>query len=264
MKKYKALMAVALSSLMVLAAGCSGGTTTTTTTAATTAATEATTEAKTALVMATNAEFPPYEFRENDEIVGIDVEIAAAIAEHMGLTLEIEDMSFDSILAAVDSGKADMGVAGMTVNEDRLKSVDFSDTYITAAQVIIVKEGSEIKDAAGLEGKTIGVQLGTTGDIYCDDIKDATIERYNKGYEAVQALLQDKVDAVVIDDQPAAVFVQQNEGIVILEEPLTNEDYAIAVKKGNSELLAQINEAIAELKESGKLQEIFDKYISAE
>ena len=221
-------------------------------------------EKKTTLVMATNAEFPPYEYREGDSIVGIDAEIAKAIADDMGLELVIEDMAFDSIIAAVQSGKADIGVAGMTVDEDRLVSVNFSDPYTTAAQVVIIKEGSEIASPADLESKKVGVQLGTTGDIYVSDMQNVTVERYNKGFEAVQALLQDKIDAVVIDREPAKVFVSQNEGIKILDEEYTIEEYAIAVAKNNDELLADINASLAKLEESGKLQEIIDKYITAE
>lgn len=215
------------------------------------------------LVMATNAEFPPYEFREGDKIVGIDVDMAEEIAAKLGRKLVIEDIAFDSIIAAVQSGKADMGVAGMSVTEDRLLSVDFSDTYITASQVIIVrKDNTDIQGPDDLVGKTIGVQLGTTGDIYAEDIEGATLERYNKGFEAVQALQQGKIDAVIIDNQPAAVFASQNSDVVVIDEPFTEEEYAIAVKKGNKELLDQINKAIAEMKESGKLDEIFNKYIA--
>lgn len=219
------------------------------------------------LVMATNAEFPPYEFYEGDKVVGIDAEIAQAIAEDMGCTLVIEDMAFDSIIAAVQSGKADFGAAGMTVTEDRLASVNFSDSYTTASQVIIVKEGSPIASVSDLAGKIIGVQLGTTGDIYASDdeiIADGTIERYNKGFEAVQALLQDKIDAVIIDKEPAKVFVSENTGLKILDEAYTEEEYAIAIAKDNEKLLADINKSLANLKANGKLQEIIDKYISAE
>lgn len=216
------------------------------------------------LVMATNAEFPPYEYHDNNEIVGIDVEIAQSIAEELGMTLQIEDMAFDSIILAVNSGKADIGVAGMTVTEDRLENVNFSDSYATAAQVVILKEDSEIATVDDLAGKTIGVQLGTTGDIYADDIEDATIERYNKGFEAVQALSQGKIDAVIIDREPAKVFVEENEGLKILDEEFTVEEYAIAIAKDNEELLEKVNGALAALKESGKLDEIIAKYITAE
>ncbi|MDO5573015.1 MAG: transporter substrate-binding domain-containing protein [bacterium] len=245
MKKFLAVVMVAVCAMGLAACGSKGSSDKT-------------------LVMATNAEFPPYEFYEGDKVVGIDAEMAAAVAEELGMELKIEDMAFDSIIAAVQSGKADMGVAGMTVNEDRLKNVNFSTPYTEAAQVIIIKDGSTVATPDDLTGKKIGVQLGTTGDIYAGDIADATIERYNKGFEAVQALLQDKIDAVIIDREPAKVFVSQNEGLVIVDEEFTVEDYAIAIAKDNEELLTKINEALAKLEASGKLQEIKDKYITAE
>lgn len=213
------------------------------------------------LVMATNAEFPPYEYREGDEIVGIDAEVAALIAEELGMTLEIEDMAFDSILAAVQSGKADIGMAGITVTEDRKMSVNFSDTYTKATQVIIVQNDSEITSPDDLVGKTIGVQLGTTGDIYAEDIEDVTMERYNKGFEAVQALIQGKIDAVIIDGEPAKVFVEENEGIKLVDEAFTEEEYAIAIAKDNEELLEKVNAALATLEENGKFDEVLAKYI---
>lgn len=216
------------------------------------------------LVMATNAEFPPYEYYEGGDIIGIDADIARAIAEEMGMQLKIEDMAFDSVIAAVQSGKADFGAAGLTVTEDRLANVDFSETYAEAQQVIIVKEGSEIASADDLVGRKVGVQTGTTGDILSDDIEDGEVERYNKGAEAVQALNQDKIDAVIIDNEPAKVFVSENEGLTILDGAYEPEQYAIAVAKGNTELLEKINTAIKNLKDSGKLDEIVGRYISAE
>ena len=216
------------------------------------------------LVMATNAEFPPYEYHEGDEVVGIDVDIASAIAEELGMELKVEDMAFDSIIPAVTSGKADIGAAGMTVTPDREESVAFTDTYAHATQVIIVKEDSDITGPDDLVGKTIGVQLGTTGDLYATDIEDATVEQYNKGFEAVQALTQDKIAAVIIDGEPAKEFVAESEGLKILDEAFTEEDYAIAVAKDNTELVDKINDALATLKESGKLDEIIAKYISAD
>lgn len=216
------------------------------------------------LTMATNAEFPPYEFYEAGDVVGIDVEIAGAIAETMGKTLKVEDMAFDSIIPALSAGKADIGAAGMTVTEDRKASVDFTDTYVKASQVIIVKaDNAEIAGPDDVAGKTIGVQLGTTGDIYASDVTD-NVERYNKGFEAVQALAQGKIDAVIIDDQVAKALAADNADVKVLDTPFTEEEYAIAVKKGNTELVEQINQALTELKESGKLQEIVDKYITAE
>ena len=211
------------------------------------------------LVMATNAEFPPYEYYEDGDIVGIDVEIAKAIAAKLGMELQIEDMAFDAIIPAVTSGKADFGAAGMTVTEERQRSVEFTDTYANSNQVAIVKEDSDITGSDALAGKIIGVQLGTTGDALATEIKDATVERYNKGLEAVQSLTQGKIDAVVIDQATAEAFVKKTEGIKILEE-----EYAIAIKKGNMELVEKMNEAIKELKEEGKIDEIVAKYMDAE
>ena len=218
------------------------------------------------LVMATNAEFPPYEFHDGGEIVGIDAEIAKAIADELGMELEIEDIAFDSIIPEITSGKADMGLAGMTVTEDRKQSVDFTDTYAKASQKIIVKEDSAIASPDDLTGVIVGVQQGTTGDIDVSDLEadGTTVERYNKGFEAVQALSQGKIDAVVIDGEPAKTFVAQTEGLKILEESFTDEEYAIAVKKGNTELLEKINGALKTLKDNGTLDEIVAKYIKAE
>ncbi len=233
------------------------------------AATEAAAELKTVqagkLVMCTNAEFPPYEFHDANEIVGIDVEICRAIAEKLGLELEIEDIAFDSIIPEVVSGKADMGAAGMTVTEDRKQNVDFSDTYAHASQVIIVREDSEVAGPDDLAGKIVGVQQGTTGDIYISgDLGDDAVERYSKGMEAVQALSQSKIDAVVIDGEPAKQYVKEVSGLKILDDSYTDEDYAIAVKKGNTALVEAINGALAELKSDGTLDEIVAKYIQAE
>lgn len=216
------------------------------------------------LVMGTNAEFPPYEYYEGQEVVGIDAEMAAAVAEKLGMELKIEDMAFDSLIPALSSGKVDIVAAGMTVTEDRLKNVNFSDSYATATQAIIVKEGSEIATADDLTGKKIGVQLGTTGDIYASDVEGATIEQYNKGMEAVMALSQDKLDAVIIDNEPAKVFVSEVEGLQILDEAFVTEEYAIAIAKDNDELVEKVNAALAELTADGTLQTIVDKYITAE
>ncbi len=216
------------------------------------------------LVMATNAYFEPYEYYEGDQVVGIDAEMAAAVAEKLGMELEIEDMEFDSIIPAVNSGKADMGVAGMTVTEDRLVNVNFSKPYTTATQVIIVQENSEITGKADLSGKKIGVQLGTTGDIFASDIEGADIEQYNKGMDAVQALANGMIDAVIIDNEPAKQFVSKAEGLKILEEEFITEEYAIAFAKDNEELLEKVNAALDELTADGTIQAIIDKYITAE
>lgn len=221
------------------------------------------------LVMATNAAFPPYEYYENDKIVGIDAEIAAAIAEKLGLELEIADIEFGSIVAGVQTGKYDMGMAGMTVNEERLESVNFSTSYAQGIQSIIVKEDSEIAtvDDLYVDGATykVGVQQDTTGDIYStDDFGEDRVVRYNKGADAVAALAAGKVDCVIIDNEPAKSFVDANEGIKVLDTEYAVEDYAICVAKENTELLEDINAALEELIADGTVQEIVDKYITAE
>lgn len=221
------------------------------------------------LKMATNAYFAPYEYYDGETIVGIDAEIAAKVAEKLGMTLEIVDMQFDSILTAVQEGSVDFGMAGMTVNETRLQSVDFTISYANGVQAIIVKEGSAITTADDLyaEGATykVGVQLGTTGDTYCTgDFGDERVVRYANGNEAVLALASGSVDCVIIDNEPAKNLVAANEGLTILETEYTNEDYAICVAKGNQELLDKLNTAIDELIADGTVKSIIDKYIPAE
>lgn len=224
---------------------------------------------KPAIFMATNANFPPYEYKEDGEIVGIDAEIAAAIADKLGMELIISDMKFGAIITAVSTGKADFGMAGMTVTEQRLQSVNFSTTYATGIQVIIVKEDSPITsvDDLGAEGASylIGVQKDTTGHIYCvDDYGDDHVLAYDNGADAVEALKTGKVDCVIIDNEPAKAFVAANEGLAILETEYVIEDYAIAVALENTELLDKINAALAELTAEGVIKEIVDKYIPAE
>ena len=214
------------------------------------------------LHMATNAAFEPYEYKEGGEVVGIDADIANAICEKLGYKLVIDDMDFDAIITAVTSGKADFGMAGMTITDERKQSVDFTDPYTNAVQVIIVNdENSPVASADDLKGKAIGVQMGTTGDIYVTDIEDAKVERFNKGADAVLALTQGKVDAVVIDNQPAKAFVAQNPGTKILDDPFENEEYAICLKQG-SELTEKFNTALKELKDDGTIDTIIKKYIS--
>ena len=224
-------------------------------------------ESKT-LTMATNAEFPPYEYHEGGEIVGIDAEIAALIAKELGMELSIVDTDFDSIIPGVQGGKYDMGMAGMTVNEDRLKSVNFTASYTTAIQAIIVPEGSPITCADDLFGDgnyTIGVQTATTGDLYTTwDIEDeglGTVQRFNKGADAVAALVAGKIDCVVIDNEPAKAFVAANEGLSVLDTEYATEEYAICYAKDNTELGEKIDKALQKLISDGKVQEIIDKYI---
>ena len=224
------------------------------------------------LTMATNAAFPPYEYLEGNEIVGIDAEIAAAIADKLGLELQIDDMEFDAITEAVKGGKADIGLAGMTVTEERLEEVDFTASYATGVQVVIVTEDSAITSVDDLfaEGAShvIGVQRNTTGDLYTTwDLEDAglaTIDRYSKGAAAVQALSTGKVDCVVIDNEPAKAFVEAVEGLKILETEYILEEYAGAMDKERPELYEAVNAALEELIEDGTVAEIIEKYIPAE
>ena len=220
------------------------------------------------LVMATNAEFPPYEFYDGDVVVGIDAEIAAKIADKLGMKLEIVDMEFDSIITSVETDVVDMGMAGMTVSDERLLRVDFTSSYATGIQVIIVKEGSAIKTVDDLyaDGATykVGVQLGTTGDIYAtDDFGADRVTQFDKGADAVEALKVGDVDCVIIDNEPAKSFVAANTGLQILDTEYAVEEYAIAIKKGNTDLLNKINAALEELIADGTVADIVAKYIPA-
>lgn len=230
------------------------------------------------LIMATNASFPPYEFVADDgSFAGIDVEVAGKIAEKLGLELEIVDTEFGSIIGGVQAGKYDMGMAGMTVTEERMKSVNFSDTYAIGVQSIIVKADSEYKsiddfftDGKVKDGVKVGVQADTTGDIYCSDtvenggFGEENVVRYKTGNDAVQALASGKVAVVIIDNEPAKSYVAATAGLKILDGAFTEEEYAICVAKENTELLDNINKALAELKDDGTLDEIVAKYIPAE
>jgi len=223
-------------------------------------------EDKKVLKMGTNAYFKPYEFYEGEKIVGIDAEIAEAIADYLGYKLVIEDMEFDSIITAVKAGSVDFGMAGMTITEDRLLDVDFSISYATGVQSIIVKSGSPIKTVDDLyaEGANykIGVQLGTTGDVYAtDDFGAENVTQYPNANNATIALLGGDIDCVIIDNEPAKALVADNEGLEILETSYADEDYAICVDKANTELLAKIDEAILALTADGTIDAIVAKYI---
>ena len=217
------------------------------------------------LIMATNAAFPPYEMTtDTGAFEGIDVEAAQAIADKLGLELQIDDMDFDAALLSVQQGKADIVMAGVTVTDERKAVMDFSDSYATGIQSVIVPEGSDIASPDDLKGKKIGTQRGTTGYLYCsDDFGEDSVVAYDNGLTAVQALNNGQVDAVVIDNAPAKEFVAANPGLKILDTSYTEEDYAIGLAK-NSPLKDAINSALEELKADGTLQSIVDKYITAE
>ena len=273
MKKFVKIISLMLIAVMTLAVFGACGSTEAEPESNVTAENTATGET---LVMATNASFPPYEFVENNDFSGIDVEIAGLIAEKLGMVLKIEDVDFGSIIGGVQTGKFDIGMAGMTVTEDRLKSVNFSTSYAKGIQAIIVPADSDITsfDDFFNADKTvkdikIGVQQDTTGDIYCSDTvdnggvgKDHVIQ-YKTGNDAVQALVSGKVDAVIIDNEPAKSYVASSSGLKILDTAYAEEEYAICVAKENTELLDKINSALADLTAEGKIDEIIAKYISA-
>ncbi|MFQ6969318.1 MAG: ABC transporter substrate-binding protein [Subdoligranulum sp.] len=218
------------------------------------------------LIMSTNAAFPPYEMTtDSGEFEGIDIETAQAIADKLGLELQIDDMDFDAALLAVQQGKADMVMAGVTVTDERQNVMDFTDSYATGIQSIIVKEDSDIASVDDLAGKKIGTQRGTTGYLYCsDDFGDENVVAYDDGLTAVQMLNNGQVDCVVIDNAPAKEFIAANPGLKLLDTAYVEESYAIGIGKGNTELKDAINTALEELKADGTLQAIVDKYITAE
>ena len=219
------------------------------------------------LHMATNAAFPPYEMTDDaGGYEGIDVEIATAIAEKLGLELVVDDMDFASVIAAVQSGKADIAMAGLTVNEERKQNIDFTDSYATGVQVIIVPEGSAIASVDDLSSEIkIGCQEATTGYIYCsDDYGEEAVVSYTNGATAIQSLLAGKVDCVVIDSEPAKQFVAANEGLQILDTEYVTEEYAIGISKENNALLDAVNAALQELIADGTVDAVIAKYINAE
>lgn len=234
--------------------------------ASTSAAAELTTVEAGKLTMATNATFPPYEMTTDaGTIEGIDVDTAQAIAEKLGLELQIDDMDFDAALLSVQQGKADIAMAGITVTDERMAVMSFSDSYATGIQSVIVPEGSDIASVDDLAGKKIGTQRGTTGYLYCsDDFGEDAVVAYDNGLTAVQALNNGQVDAVVIDNEPAKAYVESNPGLKILDTSYAEEDYAIGMNKSNTALLEAVNAALEELKADGTLQAIVDKYIKAE
>ena len=230
-----------------------------------TGSSEFTTVTEGVLTMSTNAAFPPYEMTDDhDNVIGIDADIAAAIADKLGLELQIDDMDFDAALLAVQQGKSDIVMAGVTVNEERLAVMDFTDSYATGVQVVIVPEGSDVT-LDNLGDHMIGTQRATTGNIYCtDDYGEDHVVAYDNGITAVQALMNGQVDCVVIDNGPAQEFVAANPGLTILDTEYITEDYAIGIAKGNTALLDAVNGALNELIADGTVQSIIDSYITAE
>ena len=273
-KLLSVLMAAAMLVGVLSLAGCggNGGETTTdpaadadNSAATTETAGDLTTVTAGKLTMSTNAQFPPYEMvADAGSFEGIDIEVADAIAKKLGLELQVDDMDFDAALLAAQNGKSDIVMAGVTVTEDRQLVMNFSDSYATGVQVVIVKEGSDVT-LDNLGEKMIGTQRGTTGYIYTsDDYGDDHVTAYDNGASAVQALINGQVDCVVIDSAPAEAFVAANAGLTILDTEYVTESYAIGVNKDNTALLDAINQALAELTADGTVQSIVDKYISAE
>ncbi len=212
------------------------------------------------LVMGTNATFKPFEYKDGGQVVGFDVELAQAIAKDMGKELKIEDMSFDGLLPALESGQIDMAVAGMSVTSEREKNALFSDPYYQASQRIIVPKNSKIANKYQLEHKKIAVQLGTTGDQAASKIKGAQVVQFPAAPNALQELAAGKVDAAVIDDAPAKQYVSGFPSLKIINTPLSSESYAIAFKKGNAELAEHANKTIANMKADGRYQALLQKY----
>ena len=221
------------------------------------------------ITFGTNAEFPPFEFVASNGVIGqydgIDMAIAKQIAEKNGMTAEIENMEFDSLLIALENGQIDAVIAGMTVTDERKEEADFSTPYYEATQVMIVKEDSDIKKASDMEGKRICVIQGYTGETCVNDMGYA-YEAFKKGTEAVMELVNGKCDVVVIDSATAKKYVSDNEGLKIVEDPAAfeGEQYAIAVKKGNTELLDKINKVIEEMLADGTISDLAVKYSEAE
>ena len=214
------------------------------------------------IIMVTEAGFAPYEFYDGEEIVGVDIEIAKKIAEKTGKELEIKDTDFDSIINEVKTGKADFAAAGLSITEERLQEVDFSVEYAVSKQVIVVKDESTVESIEDLNGKKVAVQLGTIADlVLSDEYPDIELVQHKKYLLAVEDLKADKVDAIVLDSLPAEEIINKNSELKILEKELLTDKYGIAVQKGNTELLNDINTVLQELMDNGKIQEYTVKYL---
>lgn len=244
MKKILGLLAISVFLLMGIM-GCNGD------------------KKNTKIILGTNAEFPPFEYREKGEITGFDMELAEAISKKIGRELEIKDMAFDGLIPALQSKKIDLIAAGMTATDERRKNVSFTASYYESSQVIIVGEdNTDIKGIKDLEGKKVGVQLGTTGDTEAQKIKDVKLKKYNAAFAGIMELKNKKIEAIILDSEPAANFVRENQGLKILSENLTKEEYAMAVSKDNEKLLKEIDDALTELRKNGEYDSLFEKYFS--
>lgn len=215
------------------------------------------------IVMVTEAGFAPYEYYDSGEIVGVDIDIAKEIAKEMGKKLVIKDVSFDSIINEVKTGKADFGAAGISYSEERAEEVDFSINYSVSKQIVIVKDNSSITNINDIGNKKIAVQLGSIADTYVtDNYKNANIIRQKKYLAAIEDLKSDKVDAVVMDELPAKEIINSNSGLKILDGSLTNDSYGMIVKKGNSEMLSVINKVLDRLIQEGKIEQFVINHTS--
>lgn len=278
MKKNKLLKMISLASVSILSlglvAGCGNSSSSAAADASVSSSPEATASAEASdnaatdttsdnvIVMGTNAEFEPFEYRDGLDIVGFDVEIAQKVAEKLGKELKIEDMSFDSLIMALNTDKIDFIAAGMTATDERKTQVDFSDAYFNSKQMIIVKaDDTSITTADDLVGKKVGVQLGTTGDLFVSGTDGiAEVAQFQTGTQAVMDLKNGKVDAVVIDAEPAKKMTEGQSDLKLLDAPFVEEEYAIAVKKGDDDVLKAVNETLADIKADGTYDEIYTKY----
>lgn len=217
------------------------------------------------IVMLTNAAFPPFEYTANGEVVGVDVDIAKAIAADLGVELEIQDMAFEGIVNAIKSGKGSIGVAGMSITEDRKKNVDFSVEYVKSKLFVLVAASeTEITSPDNLTGMTIGVQTGTTSDVFASDVEGAEISRYGNFLDAATALMSGKVRAIVVDELTSDEILAANPDLIRLADPLAEEAYAICVQKGNASLLEAVNTTLTRLLEEGKIDEFIFNHSTAQ
>lgn len=255
MKKFTAILAASLA-IVVLLAGCGGKSNNE----------GGMTIKEGKLIMATEATFPPYEYMQGSEVVGVDVDIARAIAEELGLELVVEEMDFSAALAATQTGKADFAAAGISITEERQKTMDFSVEYANSKQVILTREDTGVNSPDDLQSIAVGVQLGTVADLELsenpDDYPGIEIERYNKYTDAVTDLINGRLDAIVLDSLPAQQLKTMDEGLIICDEELFTDVYAIAVKKGNTELLDAINTALEKLIADGRVDEFTENHLS--